>query len=299
MSLFISSFNNALLKSIFFSLLVFSLYSWGIYRFDPSITTFQNQWVANYSKAERYIYRHNRPRAIIVGSSMAEKLLDDELDDDVFNLALNGGSVLTGLNIIKKRNMMPDVIFIETNYIERALDRNMLDGLFTPGIWKIRGAISSLQYTYQPINIALSAINNHFGPTHLDKMNSVPDKLILMRSLKSQIQENSQALLTSDSVESESLKKLVNFFEKRKVKIVFFQMPAHKMLLSSKNYYAHHSILLSLFPDAEFYWVNDEVADDYQTSDGLHLIYKSASEFSSKLNTMIHRSLFDTTKSFD
>lgn len=281
------SFNCRSSKTIIFAFFGFFLYSLALCGFNPKITLFQNQWIKNYSVAEIYIYKLGLPRIVIVGSSMSACLLEEKLSMDVYNLSFSGGSALTGLNIIKKSNKIPDVIFIETNVIERKSNKDMLDNLFTPVIWKIKGKMLSLQHTYQPINIALTLIRNYFGSSQTNRINRKPNEKVLKDSLIRQHQANSCVEVFVDSEELIELKSFINYFKKFGAKIVFFQMPVHQTILSSKRYYARQSILLKMFPQAEFNWIKKNNANKYQTGDGIHLLYKSAIEYSSVLNKII------------
>ena len=61
----------------------------------------QNQLQQNYSYAQDFIYEKKTPN-IIVGSSMAARMKNEFLADNYYNLSFGGGSVLTGLEIIKR-----------------------------------------------------------------------------------------------------------------------------------------------------------------------------------------------------
>ncbi|OAD19638.1 conserved hypothetical protein, secreted [Candidatus Thiomargarita nelsonii] len=102
MTLFTFSSNNSSAKTIIFAFSAFALYSLILQVVNPKITAFQNQWIQNYSVAEKYIYKQETPQAVIVGSSMSTRLLEEKFNSDVYNLSFAGGSVLTGLNIIKE-----------------------------------------------------------------------------------------------------------------------------------------------------------------------------------------------------
>ncbi|OAD20724.1 hypothetical protein THIOM_003551, partial [Candidatus Thiomargarita nelsonii] len=107
-------------------------------------------------------------------------------------------------------------------------------------------------------------------------MNIKQNEKILKSSLIRHHQNNSRVDVFVDNRELRELKGLIDYFKKMGVKIVFFQMPVHQTLLSSKRYNARRLILLKMFSYAEFNWVKKYDANKYQTSDGIHLLYKSA-----------------------
>jgi len=169
-TLFISNFNNFIVKSILLLLVLFFSYTIFIYTTSPNINKFQNQWAGNYAKAQEYIYSDKKYKTVIVGSSMASCLYNEELSNDVYNLSFAGGGVLTGLNIIIKSGKIPENILIETNTVERATDTGMIKRLFPPLVWKIKKFVIALQEQYQPINVFTDKIQKLFGTTNKEKL---------------------------------------------------------------------------------------------------------------------------------
>jgi hypothetical protein len=291
LSLFIFSFrnNSAKLVTLIITGLVF--YSWVLQTIKPVVTTFQSQAIRNYSIAERYIYTKANHRAVIVGSSMSNRLLKEQFDEDVYNLSFGGGSVLTGLALIKESHRIPDSIFIESNIAYKEIDDAMIENLFVPILWKIRSNILSLQYTYQPINIILSKIKSRYEKKGFTGSDSIPNDKILKSNLKIHLRDNSHANKLAGNKELVYLKELVTYFKKMGTKVVFFEMPVHPELLSSRKYVELRSILQTSFPDSKFYWAENAVAGNYLTSDGVHLLHKSACEYSQLLSGLIQREL--------
>ena len=269
----------------------FALYSLAVQLIEPKVTKHQNQMVKNYSVAENYIYKEEIPRALIVGSSMAARLFEEKFSSDTYNLSFSGGTALTGLNIIKENNKLPDVIFIETNLIERNKNQKMIDILFKPLISKINGKYLSLQYTYQPINILLTVIAKYFGSSETEKLNYTPNKKLLEENLARQMETyNNVGDINLYEILSE-FKKIVTYFEKLGVEVVFFQMPVHKSILATKVYQNRRSVMLKMFPNSHFYWIDKDDFDIYKTTDGIHLQYKSASEYSDLLSRILQKYL--------
>jgi len=290
--LFISNSDNVLKKIILLSISGFLIYSLVLEIAQPKITKFQNSQIENYSKAEQYIYNLETPKVVIVGSSLANRLQDDILDEMVYNLSFSGGSVLTGLNVIKKTKNFPEIILIETNIVEKEEDSSMVDNLFPPLIGKIRGKILSFQNTYQLINIFLSFLQNHlFDNDQRNHMKKKPDDDIFENNLKHHIQNNNAIHIHSESKELSQLHELVEFFRNKGIKIIFFQMPVNRSIITSKNYQQRKTLLINKFPNSQFNWIIESDYDRYHTTDGIHLLYESAIDYSYMLNQIIENNL--------
>lgn len=286
MNLFIFNFDIKLLKSLIIALVLFLIFSTFLETYDPEVNTYQNQMIKNYSVAEKYIYSKNKAKIVIVGSSMSNRLSKDELDHKVYNMSFAGGSVLTGLNIIKSSNELPKIIFVETNIIERMNNKDMLDSLFVPLVWQIKGSVKSLQCNYQPINILLSMVKTKFGHKKAYHINRLPNKKILESALLRLKGEAKKYKHLIDNKELEEVKILVEYFEKNGTKIVFYQMPVDKSVLTSEQYKFRQKTLLKMFPKMKFYWIKNK-GFNYLTSDGIHLMEKSAIRFTQILNQII------------
>src|SRR5262249_32955636 len=77
---------------------------------------------------DRY-FKLPKPEVVIAGSSLAWHIRDWYFErGDVRNVALPGGSSLTGLAIIEAApSARPRAIAVETNVLDRGIDRNLLD----------------------------------------------------------------------------------------------------------------------------------------------------------------------------
>ncbi len=223
MHLSTSSFDNKLTKSLILVCVFIFIYSWVLQITQPDINTYQNQWIRNYSISEKFIYSNNRFDTIVVGSSLTGIFSEDAFGDDVFNLSFVGGSVLTGLDIVKNKNVMPKTIYIETNIVERSLKKEMVKRLFTPIVWKIKKYLLSTRYTFQPINIFLTHIKNKLRNNNNYKTHAAIIKKKFNIGLMKNIEktENIDILVENDNFNL--LKDLVTYFKQKGVKIVFLK----------------------------------------------------------------------------
>ena len=283
-----SKSRQRLIKIVLFAVVSFGLYTLILQNIKPRVTKFQNQWIANYSRAEQYIYADDPPGIVIVGSSLSARLQQEHFENDVYNLSFSSGSGLVGLDIVKRSGVIPDVIYIETNTLDKPSDREMVDNLFTPVVKDVRSWFLSLQYTYQPINLFLSVLQGAKGGSHAAKLrNSKFSESRVARGLSIQLEENSSDETITDSSELKELQNSVNYFVESGAEVRFFQMPVHEQLFATKRYTTRKSVLTKMFPDTRFYWQNPDVARKYQTGDSAHLIYSSAYEFSVHFDKVI------------
>jgi hypothetical protein len=289
-----STFNSKpLIRLIMLAAFGFTAYACLLQALGPEVSAFQNQWVKNYAVSERFIYGEGEYPAVIVGTSLAARLRQEQLGSDVYNLAFANGSVLAGLHIILKSGRLPKTIFIETNLAEHELDESMLDNLFMPGLWQIKRQVVALQYTYQPVNLLLSALNGNPEKSRAQPLADTPNPRILKQFLQRTLKDNNSADGLESKDELTELKTLITQLKSRGVRIVFFEMPVHPDLLSSPKYAGRRQILQALFPDDEFHFLSPAAASAYLTSDGAHLLPKSACRFSLVLKQMISQAVTD------
>ena len=272
----LSIFNfNSIYKIIFLFVILFGLYNLFLVLEKPDIKIFQNQWQKNYSFAQDFIYE-NKAENIIVGSSMAARMQNDFLPKDFYNLSFSGGSVLTGLEIIKKSGFIPKNIYIETNIIFRNKDNKLLNNLFYPILWQIKKHIPVLQEKYQPLNLVASKIRGSYGKTHKEHMQEKRNEKIFNLTIQRQLKNYNKSLESYENKLSD-LKILIEYFSKKGVNIVFFEMPIENRLANSIKAKEQRKIIKNNFANK---WFKLQSNDNYVTADGIHLIFPSAFKFS-------------------
>jgi len=295
-NLYISNFKNYYFKIATLIIVMIATYNMALLVWHPRITTFQSQWIANYSRAETYLYKNPRPKVIIVGSSMSARLHDDKLDGDVHNMSFGAGSVLTGLEIIKRSEYMPKLICVETNIIERGANEGMIKSLFTPVVWRMKKHLIVLQYTYQPMNIVLTLVNSRFGQQYEEQKNEKPNEGVFKVEIARHLEAEGRVDGLNNSKEICEIKELIEYFCSRGVKVMFFQMPVYKDIASSERYLQRKKILGLAFNDMNVEWsqAGNDCGGKYLTADGIHLTPRSAGEFTKELNHTIEEMLRKT-----
>jgi hypothetical protein len=107
--------------AILLSLYVLSFDSWRSVR-KPATSPGDLQ----HQKVQRFLSR-DHVDVVIVGSSLSNKMRDELFRwSEVSNLALPGGSFLTGLEIVAQSNRRPRLVLAEINLLERELNTELV-----------------------------------------------------------------------------------------------------------------------------------------------------------------------------
>lgn len=280
MRLFISNFKGVFRIFAVF-LVFFVLYNLAIFVFKPEITTYQNQWQSNLIFAQEYMYSPHTPKSVVLGSSLASRLDKDLLESvGIYNLAFGGGSVQSGLEIIKRSNKIPQILYIETNVLfERDVDSAMLGILFDPLLFRARYYLPALQEKYQPLNIFASFIKRFGGKTNEEKRSTKRDEKIYNLTMEGFLKRYQQPLANLQNYQNrlDLFQKQLRYFENKGVKIIFFTMPIDPLLAKQSRFIEEYTLLIENF---SYPFLPMPKHSEYETSDGIHLLYESAQRFS-------------------
>ena len=259
--------------------------------------TCQSMWQTNVVNMQNFIFGISKRKYIIVGSSLAGTSLSSIHSENYYNLSFGGATLYDGLELIKKSKIMPQIIFIETNYYHNAsyvlMDLNKTT--FMPIVFDLKKNIPALQEKYQPVNVLLPFILNKIqgiimknenrsnakkdGPAIVKKpQETLRERLVFEEMLKMQIKKYNWIpdKKTMDA-SSKRLEEYIAYFRKSGVKIVFFEMPVDKCLCSAP--FAEHLRvnLRKQFNPGDYNYIPMPDCSLYNTGDGIHLDNQSAS----------------------
>lgn len=283
----LSIFSSKIFKICIIFLLIFVVYNVFLWVFRPQITATQNQWQQNLVATQNFIYdaritqfaESGAYNAIIVGSSMSARLDSAKLEArNIYNLAFGGGSALSGLEIIKRANKVPQMIFVESNIaFLREQDDKMLNEIFS-ATFKIKQYLPALLVKYQPINVLLSFIKGRAGRSVEEKLAKVRNEKLYLESLE-RMKKGYEAEINMADYEGNlaGLKALLEYFENLGVQIIFFEMPLDLQLAHTRQMQVVRKVLKESFSYTTLPMPNHSA---YQTTDGIHLLEKSAYKFS-------------------
>lgn len=281
----IFNFNVFLSKTIILFILFVIAYTCILAYFNPTFTKSQNQLQDNIISAQEFIYSDKPPRVVILGSSMSRRLVSEQLNDDVYNLSLNGEGVSTGLAILQLSGITPKVILVEANVIDIQENHKLLDRLFDPSSWLLKSKIPVLRDKYQPINILVSSLSSN--SEYLAKKRAQPINMTeLNRWIKIHL-ANERSLEEWDNKSRHSLLTYLQHYKRKGAHIIFFFMPNNNAICQSTRWGNITDVLNAQFSNVIDAWIDKPNCEKYQTRDAIHLTYSSALLFSEKLNLSI------------
>lgn len=265
----------------------------------------QNQGQDNLIKAQKFIYSNTKDqKIIIVGSSLSANLTMQKLPN-ITNLAYSGCSIFDGLYMIKHSQKNPDVVLIETNFLQRAGDKQFQESIYSPVNYFSRKYIPILREEKQPLtNLGKFLLYSILKPLHAGLNNSEESA---KKNNKSYSSENSMLeKLLPDIIKKNSipfseniledriteLSSYVRYLKKLNTKVIFFEIPVNYHLTNSKQQVAIREAFLTAFPKETNLYIN--LPDtSFITTDGWHLNEHEAplytSYFKEKADILIQR----------
>lgn len=225
----------------------------------------------------RYL-REPVPGIVLLGSSLAFRLKEEYFaTPGVRNLALAGGSPVTGLEIVANRSRLPGLILIEVNVLSRATDTALVEryshGDAEPLFFRpVRAAVAAYeQRRHAPLTHAQVALDLRRlvgqPPSDFDNRN------YLDRALEQFDAEDPTGAARSNTKRIEALIRTV---EQRGARVFLFELPYSEPIEGSRSAVITREIIHAAFPDSNR-WLSVEVdRRELRWTDGVHLDERSA-----------------------
>lgn len=281
-------------KTLLLAGLLFVMYSVFVAFLAPTWwSASQHQWQDNVVKAQKFIYNERDSyENVIVGSSLSARLVMDSIPN-TYNLSFGGQSIFDGLNILTHSTQLPKTVFIEMNFVDRAEDKTFTSSLYSV-LFYPKKALVSLRDDKQPIGIIgskmsyrligklIAPIKSFLGLT--SETNSSADFFSKML----QMQKNGYSQLPNDSLINESfnnLSRYVSDLEKKKVEVVFFEMPVNSELVDLPAARVKREVFYKRFPGSRYKYIPMPESEKYVTTDGVHLNEQEALKYTMYLKT--------------
>jgi hypothetical protein len=228
----------------------------------------QNQGETNRIAAETLVDSAVAPGTIIVGSSLAQRIPAEALGPGVSNMALIGEGLVTGLDIVDRSGLVPKLVLIESNVLERAANEQLIDPLFEFPVRQLRPTLKVLQRSRRPANLMVNLLRGGRGDT--DYGAPPPDVLrTLLRDHQASLQPPFEPGLLDRRV-AEVVKR-VDDIRSRGIAVAFFEMPVDPSLVDLPRPAAIRAALQARFPPPAYCWITIALPAPLQTRDGLHL----------------------------
>jgi hypothetical protein len=219
------------------------------------------------------------PDVVLVGSSLAFRLKEEYFATrSLRNLALAGGSPVTGLEIVANRPSLPRIVLVEANVLSRPTETALVER------YSRRGNADPL--FFRPIRTAIAAYENwlHAPLTHeqaaaaLSQLLKQPpstfdNRIYLERALQ---QQNADDPTLAVRTNISRIKQLMPAIEQRGARLLLFEVPYSEQIDGSRSATVTRQIAHAEFADGNRWLQIDPARSELRWADGVHLDERSA-----------------------
>jgi hypothetical protein len=225
----------------------------------------------------RYL-REPVPDIVLVGSSIAFRLKEEYFaTPGLRNLALAGGSPVTGLEIVANQRRLPGVILVEANVLARPTDVALVErysrGDTEPLFFRpVRAAVAAYEqrlhapFTHEQVALDLRRLVGQ-PPSDFD------NRIYADRALQ---QFNAEDPTEAARTNAKRIAALIRAVEQRGARVLLFELPYSEPIEGSRSAATTREIIHAAFPNSNR-WLPVEVnRSDLRWADGVHLDERSA-----------------------
>ena len=225
----------------------------------------------------RYL-REPVPEIVLVGSSITFRLKEEYFATrGLRNLALAGGSPVTGLEIVANQPRLPQYILVEANVLARPTDAALVERYS-------RG--DTEPFFFRPVRAAVAAYEQrlHAPLTHeqvardLRRLVGQPpgdfdNRIYVDRALQ---QFNAEDPTDVVRLNAKRIEALIRMLEQRGARVLLFELPYAEPIEGSRFAATTRETIHAAFPDSKR-WLSIEVnRSELRWADGVHLDERSA-----------------------
>lgn len=219
------------------------------------------------------------PAVVLVGSSIAFRLKEEYFaTPGIRNLAIAGGTSVTGLEIVVGQPRLPKIILVEANVLSRATD--------APLVEKYSSASRADLMFFRPIRTALAAYENwlHAPLSHkqasagLDRLLGQPpsdfdNHVYLNRAVQELDAEDPTVAARANA---SRIAALIPIAEQRGARLLLFELPHSGPIENTRSVKITREVAHAQFPEPDR-WLNIDFArEELRWADGVHLDDRSA-----------------------
>jgi hypothetical protein len=233
------------------------------------------------------------PDVVLLGSSLGFRLKEEYFaTEGVRNLALAGGSPITGLEVVLHQSRLPRLVLVETNVLSRPPDENVIARYS-----RERGFAVEL---LRPIRASIAAYENwrHAPLTHaqvvaeMDRLLKEPasdfdNRIYLARAVKEFDEDPTVAVQAN----VERLAALIQKARERDARIMLLELPFPKEIEATRTVQITRRIMHGRFADPTRWLPIDVAPGELRWLDGVHLDERSAMLVSRSIDGAIGRLL--------
>jgi len=240
--------------------------------------------------------RESVPDVVMVGSSLTFRLKEEYFATPrLRNLALAGGSPVTGLEIVANQPQLPMFILVEANVLARSSDTALVERY---------SRADSEPWFFRPVRAAVAAYEQrlHAPLTHeqvalnlLRLVEQPPSdfdsRVYADRALQ---QFNAEAPAEATRINAKRIGELIQRVEQRGARVLLFELPYSETIEGSQFSRITRQIIHAQFPDQERWLRIDVNRGELRWTDGVHLDERSAVIISRSINETIQKFLRPT-----
>jgi hypothetical protein len=219
------------------------------------------------------------PDIVLVGSSLTFRLKEEYFETPrLRNLALAGGSGVTGLQIVANQRRLPKMIVLETNVLSRAPDRALIE--------RYSSDRDRHELFFRPVRTAVAAYENwmHAPVSHAQVAEALqrlveqpPDNfdnhVYVERALRQMEDEDPTSMVKSNVA---AINRLIDVLEQRGAHVLLMELPYSAPIEGSRFVRITREMVRNAFPDANRWIPIDLDRTDLRWADGVHLDERSA-----------------------
>ncbi|WP_439394863.1 hypothetical protein ACRQ5Q_37580 [Bradyrhizobium sp. PMVTL-01] len=240
---------------------------------QPAVTTRDGRFIA----LNRYVHEP-APDIVLVGSSLTWRLREEYFSlPRIRNLALAGGSPLTGLEIVARQPNLPKIVLIETNFLTREADGALVESFSggapadVPLLRPVRTAIAAYEkWKHGPPNPAQARAEQERllsqPPDNFD------NKAYLDRALE---QMNGIDPTLSARANVAIIRRLTDELQRRGARVFLIEVPFAAEIENARPVTISKAIVHDAFPDPELWLPINPPRSELRWADGVHLDQRS------------------------
>ena len=220
------------------------------------------------------------PDVALVGSSLTFRLKEEYFATPrLRNLAIAGGSPVTGLKIVANQRRLPKFILVEANVLSRSIDNPLVEKYS-------RSDRAAEPLFFRPVKAAVAAYENwlhaplshaqvSFALSRLLKQppNDFDNRIYADRALQ---QMNAEDPTVAARMNVMRMKQLIPVIEQRGARVLLFELPYLEQLEESRSAKITREIVHTEFPDPDRWLRIDVTRGELRWADGVHLDERSA-----------------------
>jgi hypothetical protein len=229
------------------------------------------------------------PDVVLVGSSLTFRLKEAYFaSPKLRNLALAGGSPVTGLAIVASQRTLPKTILVEANVLSRPMDEALVE--------RYAAGASAEPRFLRPIRALVAAGENlAHAPESRGELRAELDRILaqppssfdnsvyLARVLREQDEDPTEAVRSN----VERMKALIALAEQRGARVLLFELPGLPQVERARAVSITHGIVQAAFGDDDRWLHVDVPTEQLRWADGFHLDERSAVIFARAMESAL------------